>query len=307
MSRARRRRSRRTSSPDPLQGEPRLDLHMHSTRSDGRHPPLEVLETCAKRGLHTVAITDHDVPPGLPSGPHTFGRRTIRLVHAAEVSAVYDGFEFHLLAYFSGEMPHAFRAFLTERAQARAQRYDASAAALGLPPADAAAHAGQRALTRHHLAQALVEQGHCGSVHAAFQGPLARGRGVVPGISLTVAEALATMNACGAVAVWAHPRVEHARRYAETFRDLGLHGLEALRPSASHDRRAVLSQLAHQLGLVVTGGSDWHGWHGRLGSFRVRSREIAPFLARLDAPGPAAQDPGTLGVDPPHPEAVDHS
>jgi len=290
MSRARRRRAKRNARANRPPSEPRLDLHLHSTASDGRYPPLEVLHTCASRGLRTIALTDHDVPPALPAGEHTVGDRTIRLIHAAEVSALHEGTELHLLAYFPGEMPQEFVDFLRHRAQRRAERYNAAAHALGLPPAPPEAQAGERALTRHHLARALVEHKHCGSIHSAFMGPLARGKGVVPSIELGVADALAKMNACGAVAVWAHPRVDHAAEHTATFATLGLHGLEAIRPSASLTQRAALARIALEHGLVVTGGSDWHGWGGRLGSFRVRATEIAPFLARLDGPEPAAQD-----------------
>ena len=305
MSRARRRRPKRRARADRPPAEPRLDLHLHTTASDGRYPALEVLGLCAKRGLHTVALTDHDVPPELAAGPHTVDGRTIRLVHAAEVSAVHEGMELHFLVYFSGPMPQRFIDFLTHRAQRRAERYDLAAAALGLPPADDDARAGRRALTRHHLARALVTHKLVGTVQGAFHGPLARSRGVVPPITLPVADALEEMAACGGVSVWAHPRLHHARDFLDTFTELGLQGVEAYRPSASLTQRAELARMALARGLVVTGGSDWHGWGGRLGSFRVRATEIAPFLERLDPSPGVRQDSGTREVDPPGPEAVD--
>ncbi len=305
MSRARRRRSKNRARSTARPTEPRLDLHLHSTSSDGRHPPIEVLEIAAARGLHSIALTDHDVPPSLASGDHTFGDRTIRLIHAAEVSASHDGIEFHLLAYFHGDMPEGFRTFLKGRARARAHRYDTAAGPLGLPPSDPTARAGDRALTRFHLAQALVSDGQCGSIHSAFMGPLSRDKQVVPPIELTVADALSTMREFGAIPVWAHPMPQHATKYAAVFQKLGLLGLEA-RPAASHPQRAALARLALDLGLVVTGGSDWHGWSGRLGSFRVKASEIAPFLAMLDPPDGTGQDSVGPGVDHSSPKAVDH-
>jgi hypothetical protein len=305
MSRARRRRAKRTARSGPVTGEPRLDLHLHSTSSDGKYAPSQVLETAAARGLHSIAITDHDVPPELPSGPHTFGSRTIRLIHAAEVSATYDGIEFHILAYFSGEMPEAFRTFLTGRARARADRYDAAATALGLPLADDEARSGKRALTRYHLAQALVTHGKCGSIHSAFMGPLASRGALVPPIELTVEDALDMMNAHGAISAWAHPFPAQAPKYAPTFARLGIHGLEAYRPGASLTLRAAIARQAIELGLVVTGGSDWHGWRGRLGSFRMKASEVGAFLDALDASPTAPHLSGRAGVDPPGPQAVD--
>ncbi|HCH61761.1 MAG: hypothetical protein CL927_16490 [Deltaproteobacteria bacterium] len=306
MSRARRRRASRRTRTGPTTGEPRLDLHLHSTSSDGKYAPSQVLSTAAERGLHTIALTDHDIPPTLAAGEHEFGRRRIRLIHAAEVSAVYDGIEFHLLAYFPRAMPAGFRSFLTERARARAERYNRAAEQLSLPLADERASTGQRALTRYHLAQELVMAGHCGSIHAAFAGPLASRKAVVPAIELTVESALRTMEQHGAISVWAHPSANHAPVYAPTFARLGLRGLEAYRPSASHTQRAAIARLALDLGLVVTGGSDWHGWRGRLGSFRMKASEVAAFLELLEQTEPTEQDSVRATVDHPGPQAVDH-
>ena len=203
-------------------------------------------------------------------------------------------------------MPAGFRAFLTARAQARAERYNQAAAQLSLPMADESATTGQRALTRYHLAQELVTTGQCGSIHAAFNGPLARRKAVVPPIELTVEAALRTMDQHGAISVWAHPSPNHAPRYAPTFARLGLRGLEAYRPSASHTQRAAIARLAVDLGLVVTGGSDWHGWRGRLGSFRMKASEVAAFLEVLEASAPAEQDSVRATVDRHGPQAVDH-
>jgi len=304
MSRGRRRRAKKQRATRTSL-ETRLDLHLHTTRSDGRYSPEFVLEQCAARGLHTVALTDHDVPPSVPAGDHTFGGRTLRVLHGAEVSVRHAEREYHMLAYFPAQMPEGFRAFLRVRAQARAVRFDGALDLLGfddIPRADAEAHAGHRALTRHHLARALVESGRAGSIHSAFQGPLARRRQVVPPIQLTAQDALTTMRLHGAIPVWAHPTVEDAEAHAATFRDWGLQGLEALRASLSGTTSAKLTRIALRNGLVITGGSDWHGWTRRLGSFRVRSRMVQPFLDLLE---PANSQPPPTLVDQTPSEAVD--
>lgn len=304
MSRARRRRAKKQRTPrSPL--ETRLDLHLHTTRSDGRYSPEFVLEQCAARGLHTVALTDHDVPPSVAAGDHTFGDRTLRVLHGAEVSVQHADREYHLLAYFPGQMPEAFQSFLRTRAQARAVRFNGALEVLGfddIPRADPEALAGERALTRHHLARALVESGRAGSIHSAFQGPLARRRKVVPPIDLDAQDALHMMRSHGAIPVWAHPTVDDAEAHAATFRSWGLQGLEALRASLSGTASAKLTRIALRHGLVITGGSDWHGWTRRLGSFRVRSRMVQPFLDLLE---PANSQPPPTLVDQTPLEAVD--
>ena len=294
MSRARRRRSkkRRAAQLGPVSpGDGRLDLHLHTHLSDGRDSPEAVVQVAAERGLTTIALTDHDVPPALHAGDHHVGSRIIRVLHAAEVSGAHPARELHILAYFSGEMPAGFRAFLRGRAQARAERYDTALDALGaddVPRADAAARAGDRALTRHHLAQALIAAGHVGTLRAAFQGPLSRRSGAVPGIELAVSDVISTIRDHGGVPVWAHPPMAVAAAHLDELVDAGLLGVEVSRPSLSAPKQGELARMALERGLVTTGGSDWHGWQGRLGSFRVRRRAVAPFLDLLDVPAPVA-------------------
>ena len=292
MSR-RRRPSRRSRFSDPSGGEPRLDLHMHSTRSDGELSPDEVLATCARRGLSIVALTDHDAPPALTAGMHTVGDRTLRVLEAAEVSGTHEGGELHLLVYFNGPMPSLFRAFLTARSKARAARYEHARLSMGLAgvaPADDDAVAGRRALTRHHLARALVAAGHASSVHHAFASWCGRKHGHVPPEDLTFRQAIEAARAAGGVPVWAHPRHADAELWLSTFKSWGLQGVETNRPSLSGPATAALSRLARQHLLVETGGSDFHGWGARpLGSFRYRHAEARDFLDLLaEAPSDAS-------------------
>lgn len=284
MSKARRRRSRKARFDCPVGFDPRCDLHLHTLRSDGACPPDEVVAMCAQRGLAIIALTDHDVPPSLPAGSIHVGDRTLRHIHGAEISAVYEGRERHILAFFPGEMPASFRAFLQERCRERARRFDDALENLDyhdIPRAPSTAWDGEQALTRYHLAQALVKAGRAGTIQSAFLGPLSRKTGAVPEIELPLQTALDTIRAAGGIPVWAHPDIVDAEQHAEIFATMGLMGLEVGRPSLSSTGQALLSRLALRLGLVTTGGSDWHGWNGRLGSFRMSSREIAPFLALL--------------------------
>lgn len=294
MSRRRRRRSRRRlTAPRPRALG--LDLHLHSTRSDGELGPEAVVEGCARRGLGVVALTDHDVPPGLPAGPLQVDDRTVHLVHAAEVSGgIGEGeerAELHILAYFPRQMPAAYVELLRRRAQARAERYETARARMGLAgvaPADAAARAGDRALTRHHLARALVEAGHVSTIDQAFRHHCSRRHGHVPPVDYTAREAIGAIREAGGLAVWAHPSLDQAARWLPTLVGWGLEGLECVRPTLRSSAQSVLLQLAHQHGLIPTGGSDYHGWGRRsLGEFRFRPEQAQPFLERLGIELPA--------------------
>ena len=275
----RRKDPRRMSAVGGTPRPPRCDLHMHSDRSDGERPVEEVLAEAARVGLSSIAITDHDVPPGLPAGIHD----GMRLIHGAEVSGLQDGRELHLLVYFPEQMPESFQDFLRERARARAHRYDHAASTLGLEPAPPEAHAGDRAMTRLHLAKALVAARRAGCLDAAFRGELRVGA-AVQAIDLPFREAIERARAAGGLPVWAHPSLEDCQRYLPLFTGWGLAGVEAWRPSLSVNRQAEVARIALSHGLLLSGGSDWHG-HGphKLGSFGVKPAEIAPLIAALAA------------------------
>ena len=259
----------------------RLDLHMHSDRSDGRFPPAEVLRRCAAGRLDVVALTDHDLPPALPAGPTRIGDWTLHIVHGVELSGTHEGRELHLLVYFPEEMPADYAAFCTTQAAARATRYDEAAARLaleGIPVADDAAHRGERALTRYHLAAALVSAGHAATVGDAFRRWLGDGGTLVPPIELAFTDAIALSRAAGGFTAWAHPSPEQLAALAETLAAAGLHAVEVHRPRLGRHTRDAMARRAWRNGLSVTGGSDWHGWgQGELGAFSVPLRESRDF------------------------------
>jgi predicted metal-dependent phosphoesterase TrpH len=259
---------------------------MHTDRSDGRFPVDEVLARCARGGLDVVAITDHDLGPPLEPGPRDIEGRSIHLLGAAEISGMHDGHEHHLLVYFATAIPTAFHAFCAAQCRERAERYERAAARLGLyglPPVPDDARRGERALTRLHLARALVTAGHAASIRDAFDRYLSERHGIVPPFALTFTDAIRIARSHGGITSWAHPSRQDAERYTAELAAAGLEGMEALRPSLDSEHRRVLRKIAHRHGLWLTGGSDWHGWtdEHQLGLFRVTGHEIAGFVQRL--------------------------
>jgi predicted metal-dependent phosphoesterase TrpH len=276
-----RRRPARRPAAEP---DRRVDLHLHTTRSDGELEPWALVEALARRGLHTLAITDHDVPPALPAGATAVGPRTLRLLHAAEVSALHDGVEQHILVYFPSGMPDDFAAFLRSRARARAERYERAREQIGLPglpPAGPEAWAGEVALTRDHLARALVREGHAAHLGEAYKRWCGRTAGLVPPVDIGLPAVLDTARSAGGLPVWAHPNVDAAPALAPIFAGMGLLGLEVERPSLRGHERDALATLAAGLGLVATGGSDHHGFGQVPGRYRVRESAVGAFFARL--------------------------
>jgi predicted metal-dependent phosphoesterase TrpH len=257
---------------------------MHSDRSDGRHPADAVLEQAVKGRLDVIALADHDLPNVLTPGVHELKGRSLRVLAAAEVSGSHEGKEFHLLAYFPGSMPESFRDFLRERARSRAERYDTAVRRLpfaDVPLSDDDARDGRRSLTRHHLYRALRERGHVRDAREGFA--LIGGATVVPLIDISYLEAIRAARAAGAFTSWAHPSFDDAERHVARFAAEGLRALEGVRPGIDRRTRNGLRGLAERHRLLLTGGSDYHGWHDPpLGTFAFTGERARSFLEALD-------------------------
>lgn len=265
----------------------RVDLHLHTTRSDGAFSPDEVLARCARSGLDLVSLTDHDLATHVRPGVHEIGDRRITVLAGAEISGRHEGREYHLLVYFPGEVPDAFREFCRQQCRRRATRYQAAVARLelkGIPAPDPAALNGDRALTRLHLAQALVELGEATHLGDAFARYLGDSHGNVPSLGLSLVDAIRIARECGGLTSWAHPSAADAEAHLETLVAAGLHGLEALRPTLRAKDRNRLKRLAKRHGVFLTGGSDWHGWHDqKVGLFHLSPVDLGDFADALAA------------------------
>lgn len=270
-----------------LRPDTRIDLHLHTTRSDGKYEPAEVLRRCARGGLDLIALTDHDLGSPVATGLHEVEGRQLHVLGGAEISGQHAGREYHLLVYFPGPIPDGFQDFCAAQCRERAERYDAAVQNLemdDLPPSDTDARAGRRALTRLHLARALVATGRARDSHDAFAQYLGGAHGHVPHLSLSMTDAIRVARAHGGVTSWAHPSVPDVDRHLDTFVAAGLQGLEGLRPWISAKDRNYLRRMARRHGLFLTGGSDWHGWSGDdPGLFRLQARELTDFLEALQA------------------------
>ncbi|MCP2316233.1 hypothetical protein APR12_001570 [Nocardia amikacinitolerans] len=261
----------------------RIDLHTHSTASDGTDTPAELVRNAAASGLDVVAITDHDTTAGWAEAVDALPKG-LTLVRGMEMSCVglgEDGWPVpvHLLAYL---FDPADRGFAEERERLRAERVDRLRAmaelmaADGLPidPDAVLASAGPSA-GRPHLARALVEAGVVPSVDAAFTELLApRGPYYAEKADTPLHRAVEMIAGAGGVSVLAHTRARKRGRLLaiddiRELANLGLGGLEVDHPDHSASDRAVLTGLADELGLLTTGSSDYHGANKtiRLGEF----------------------------------------
>ncbi|KAB1147626.1 PHP domain-containing protein [Streptomyces luteolifulvus] len=248
----------------------RIDLHCHSTASDGTDTPAELVRNAAAAGLDVVALTDHDTTRGhaeaiaaLPAG--------LTLVTGAELSCRIDGISMHMLAYlFDPEEP----ALLAERELVRDDRVPRARAMvariqeLGVPVTweQVARIAGDGSVGRPHVATALVELGVVPTVSDAFTPDWLAdgGRAFVEKHETDPFEAIRLIKGAGGVAVFAHPAAsKRGRTVPESaiakMAAAGLDGLEVDHMDHDPDTRVRLRGLAGELGLLATGSSDYHG------------------------------------------------
>ena len=262
---------------DPYAPERYVDLHMHSTASDGALPPVEVVAAAQRAGLSAIALTDHDTVDGLESARRAGEVLGIRVVAGIELSAVDDGHEIHVLGLHLSHPGHlaAALAELRETRRERAKTTVAILNSLGVPVTlDAVfAAAGDGAVGRPHIARALVAGGWARDFRDAFDRWLGTGKpACVEKRTVTFAEAARLIHDAGGIAVYAHPGGAASRGDLEELASLGLDGIEVRHPSHTADEIVRIGTLADELGLVPSGGSDWHGaaeGYRALGSMKV--------------------------------------
>lgn len=251
----------------------RIDLHTHSTASDGTDSPALLIRNAAAAGLDVVALTDHDTVGGYAEAEKALREldRPLTLVTGAELSCRVDGVSLHMLAYlFDPAEPELYREreLVRDDRTPRAQGMVAKLIELGAPVtwARVAEIAGDGAVGRPHVAQALIEAGLVGSISEAFTpewiGP--GGRAYVEKHELDPFEAVRLVKNAGGVTVFAHPAA--VKRGAcvpdSVIFDLAAAGLDGIEVDhMDHDRptRARLRGIAAELGLLATGSSDYHG------------------------------------------------
>ncbi len=245
---------------------PKVDLHSHTTLSDGSLPPRDLVRLAVDVGLEVLAVTDHDTTEALPEAFDEAGRLGLRLIAGMEVSATIEGRNVHVLAFFPGERLEALAAWQAGRREARHERMARMLerlAALGMPldPSTITRDADpRRSPGRLHVARALVEAGHVPTTREAFDLYLGAGKpAYVQDVVPTSGEAIAMIRGLGGVAVVAHPAIDDLDRDLERLRDEGLEGVEAYHFGHEPAVAAHFHARARDLGLLVTGGSDYHG------------------------------------------------
>jgi predicted metal-dependent phosphoesterase TrpH len=275
-------------------GDPRfVDLHSHSTASDGAATPSALVAAARQAGLGAIAVTDHDTVAGVREAVAAAAGTGVRLVPGVELSAVDASGETHLLGLHLADLDalDARLAELRDMRRKRAERIVQRLNALGVRVTmdDVLEQAAGGAIGRPHVARALIAHGWASDVRSAFDRYLAAGRpAYVPKERLSLADAIGMVHRAGGIAVLAHPGACATTERLKALLALGLDGVEVRHPSHDDAEVSRLLALTERLGLLPSGGSDWHGQPDgsrALGVMRVPSE----WLQRQDARVAAAR------------------
>jgi 3',5'-nucleoside bisphosphate phosphatase len=241
-----------------------IELHCHTTYSDGTLAPQDLVNLAASRGVKALAITDHDTVSGWPEAMDTVTHYPgMEIVPGIELSTDYNGRSMHILGFYPD--PNKLQGPLKERIagrQRRAQKMADILAELGCP-IEVPKLPDAIAPGRPHIAAALVAAGHVSSNNEAFDRFLKDdGPAFVPYEKFSAEEGIELLRSCGAVPVWAHPFLFRGGTVETVLPELvkaGLMGVEVYHPTHSPSDQHRLKTWAEEYGLVMTGGTDYHG------------------------------------------------
>lgn len=248
-----------------------IDLHTHSTASDGTFSPEDLAREAARSGLTHLAVTDHDGISGLASARKESQRLGISFLGGVEISAEFPSGTMHILGYGFREEDPALNLRLETLRQARTERNPRIAQKLrdlGMEVyvEDAAAVAGGKVVGRPHFAKVLAQKGYVAGTQEAFDRFLAKGQvAYVDKVRLSPRESIAAIRDAGGAAVLAHPKQLKIHDPCELesvvgeLAGLGLQGIECFYRDHDPEEETAFLALADRCSLVPTGGSDFHG------------------------------------------------
>lgn len=245
----------------------RIDLHVHTTASDGSLTPAEVVRLALEQGLAAIALTDHDTLAGFTEALTTANGTGLEVIPGVEISSDWPVGDFHILGLYvnpwDGPLNEQLEAMRLTRLH-RARKILERLVALGMPlewDEVAGFLNGSQVIGRLHIARAMVHRGYVSGIHEAFQRYIGRnGPAYVPRLRMTPMEVIGLIRRAGGVAVLAHPAASGVVEHIPTLASLGLQGVEVYYPDHSPEDVKVLLAMARRYRLLVTGGSDFHGF-----------------------------------------------
>lgn len=256
-----------------------VDMHVHTSASDGTDSPQEVVKKAKGIGLRAIAITDHDTFDGIEPAVTAGQIEKIEIIPGIELGSEYNGEEIHILGYFLKtnnqelleklELFQATRITRMEKMIKKLREYGFS-----IDINKVLAISGTGTVGRPHLAAAMVDAGAVKAIAEAFDLYIGHGRpAYIPRFKLSPADAVRLIRRASGVPVLAHPGLNKSVVIIKELIDEGLAGLEVYHPAHSREQEHYYRRLANENGLLVTGGSDYHGPEHKAG-FRLGARSV---------------------------------
>ncbi len=249
-----------------------IDLHMHTSYSDGVLSPSALMEAVRETDLVAFSVTDHDTLDGYRAVKKLLRPGDPELISGLELSVRYKGHDLHMLAYLfdpdNAELNAALDDFL-QRRNLRAQQIVEKLGEMGLEISfdDVLTASGAGAVGRPHIAEVLHTQGLVPAYQVAFDKYIGNGKpAYVPKENFTPPEAIKAIHAAGGLAILAHPQIDETYHHLEMLVGLGLDGIEAYHSAHTQQNIDRFKHLAERYRLVISGGSDFHGREGRHGA-----------------------------------------
>lgn len=277
-------------NPYHIPPPPRVDLHIHSNRSDGAFSAQEIIDYASQIGLKAISITDHDDVAGLEFSQQYCQQRGLEFVPGVEISARHVPFDLHLLGYFfdyrDPQLIQYIKFFQHERLK-RAQKILDLLKHFGfyLSFDLILKKAGQGSIGRPHIAEAMLEDGYVHSYQEAFNKYIGDGCPCcVPKYKITPAEAIALINQAGGLCVIAHPGSDVTDEGLMELIKMGLDGIETIHPRHNQQQVDHYREMIQKHQLLETGGSDCHGnrkSHVTIGQFNVPYSIVEKMKKRL--------------------------
>jgi predicted metal-dependent phosphoesterase TrpH len=245
-----------------------IDLHTHTTASDGRCTPAELVARASAAGVTVLAVTDHDTIAGGDAAAEACDTAGIAFVSGIEITAVHDGVDLHVLGYFIDRQAPHLHTFLAEQRRRRLDRVRQMIERLAAHGIHLDAEAilkpgledGGKAAGRQWIARAMVNARYVKSTGEAFEYWLAHGRrAFVPRLAASPPEVFERIHASGGIASLAHPGLVQRDEWIPELAASGLDALEVYHTNHDETATARYRGIATRLGLAISGGSDFHG------------------------------------------------
>ena len=243
----------------------KIDLHIHSTHSDGILSPYRIVTTAVARRLSAISITDHDCITAIAEAKQAGREYGIEVVSGIELSTLEHNIDVHLLGYFFNEKSPRlieYLDFLKDERRKRAKRILRKLDELGvhLQWKNVLARAQNGLLGRPHIAAELIEQGFARDKWDSFDRYLGeKGSAFVQRFKLPTAEGIQLIAQAGGVSLIAHPTISVLNRFLNSWIKSGLNGIEVIHPRFSQEQSNTLKRMVNEKNLLMSGGSDCHG------------------------------------------------